>query len=725
MRRLASVLALVATLSAAPARAVRQSQGEVRLSADEVLLDLVVTDKKGHAVTDLKPQEVEVYENGAKQDVTSFGLVRGGPDAAGGAGDGAAGADASAPAAIAESDFNGVNLVLIVVDRTSVDVASLTQVYKATEAFVNQRLAVNDLVAVFVSTNRPILLQNFTNNKTRLLAALKNATAGTTVVLQEATGDAARADLERARENETADPNARAADERADQRRNRELEADALGIDTYFVDLRDQMQTLNVINSVIALTKAYAEIPGRKSMVLYSQGFALAEETKAPFDAMVAAANRANFTINAVNAGGLEANARRGASDDRGASQAYLESNDRMLVHDGESGMGRYIKQSLNLNDEALSRLAKETGGVLVRNTNDLGRGFDQIASDLRSYYALSYQPTKAELDGSFRTLDVRVSRKDVVVRSRKGYYAVPGGGNSVLLPFESPVLAMLSSSAAPRPADVKVAFKTERFAGDGAWRVPVALAVGGAALSAAPRDPKAKTPDDGTSMFETDAVVLVRDASGAVVGKLSRASFFRAPKDRISEFKDQMLPLTQFPETLDLAPGAYTLQVGVYDPNGKKGSVVERRISLPALPAAGQPALSSLVLSRGAATVGAGGAAPSDPLVMGGKTRIVPNATGQFQKSKGDKLVAYFTLRAAPNTSYEMLIQFMQDDKLVVGTPPQALPPTDANGMVAYSPVLPLDKFEPGSYRAILYIVPAGSNQPIATSMTPFTVAP
>ncbi len=80
MRRLVSVLAIAATaaIGLAPVRAQepRTSSGDVQLSASEVLLDVVVTDKKGRPVSDVKPGEVEVFENGEKQSVTSFGLVR-------------------------------------------------------------------------------------------------------------------------------------------------------------------------------------------------------------------------------------------------------------------------------------------------------------------------------------------------------------------------------------------------------------------------------------------------------------------------------------------------------------------------------------------------------------------------------------------------------------------------------------------------------------------------
>lgn len=553
---------------------------------------------------------------------------------------------------------------------------------------------------------------------------MKIATTGTSVALQEAVTNANREALAEAQSNELtmARDVKNTNDELADERRNKLLASNAAGIDTTFANLRDQIQTLTLINSILALTKVYANVTGRKSVVLYSEGFVVNDETEAPFEAMIGAANRANFSINTVSAGGLLARAPTGAVLPR-RGQPIEESDDRMLVSGGESGMDRLLKPNFTDNDEALARLAKETGGVLVRNTNDLGKGFQAIENDLRNYYLLSYSPTNTALDGSFRSIEVKVTRKDAEVRARKGYYAVPGG-STVLLPYEQPVLAMLTATS-NRPSDLKVAMKTERFVHEGGWKVPVVLSVDGSALQ--PTQPKQKDDhkDDAAQTFETDAVVLIRDGEGQIVAKLSRATFFQAPKERLAEFRSSMLSLTHFAQQPVLAPGTYTLEIGVYDPNAKRGTVIERKISLPALPSATEPSLSSLVLARQAVAIADADAGENDPLVVGGKTRIVPCASGQFVKSRGDRLIAYFQLHAQPSTTYNMVLHFMIGEEVVIGTPPAALPPTDAQGVVSASPPIPLDGFKPGNYRAVLYIVPPGSNQPVAMATTPFTVEP
>src|SRR5215207_5380190 len=112
MKRFVSLLtAIVAALGIASAQTPQRERGDVELSAGEVLMDLVVTDKKGRPIIDLKPTEVEVYENGQRQQVTSFGLVRSGPQPPGLPG--APAAASTGPEAITRSSFAGINLIMI------------------------------------------------------------------------------------------------------------------------------------------------------------------------------------------------------------------------------------------------------------------------------------------------------------------------------------------------------------------------------------------------------------------------------------------------------------------------------------------------------------------------------------------------------------------------------------------------------------------------------------
>ena len=67
--------------------------------------------------------------------------------------------------------------------------------------------------------------------------------------------------------------------------------------------------------------------------------------------------------------------------------------------------------------------MAEETGGFVVRNTNDLAGGLGRAAREAREYYLLGFAPTPAT-SAAFRKIEVRVARDGLIVRARKGYEA-------------------------------------------------------------------------------------------------------------------------------------------------------------------------------------------------------------------------------------------------------------------------------------------------------------
>lgn len=109
----------------------------------------------------------------------------------------------------------------------------------------------------------------------------------------------------------------------------------------------------------------------------------------------------------------------------------------------------------------ALSRLAKETGGAFLDNTNDLDRAARRMGEDLRSYYLLGYVPTNAALDGGYRRIDVRVKRRDVTVQARTGYLALPR--RHTLAPHDVAPLLTLEQGTRPRDFRFEVDADTTR----------------------------------------------------------------------------------------------------------------------------------------------------------------------------------------------------------------------------------------------------------------------
>jgi len=76
--------------------------------------------------------------------------------------------------------------------------------------------------------------------------------------------------------------------------------------------------------------------------------------------------------------------------------------------------------------DKVLERIAAATGGraFFPFRTKDIKNSFAAIEDELRSQYIISYHPADFEADGRYRPIEITALKKDLQVRSRKGYYA-------------------------------------------------------------------------------------------------------------------------------------------------------------------------------------------------------------------------------------------------------------------------------------------------------------
>jgi VWFA-related protein len=74
-----------------------------------------------------------------------------------------------------------------------------------------------------------------------------------------------------------------------------------------------------------------------------------------------------------------------------------------------------------------LRRMSEETGGRVykVDRKHTLDQIFRELQEEMRSQYAIGYVPSNSTKDGSYRKIEIRLSRKDLKVQARKGYYAL------------------------------------------------------------------------------------------------------------------------------------------------------------------------------------------------------------------------------------------------------------------------------------------------------------
>ncbi len=161
-------------------------------------------------------------------------------------------------------------------------------------------------------------------------------------------------------------------------------------------------RTLAMLQSILT---GLGRLEGPKNVLLMSEGF-ISEETWPEVQDTVGRAARADTRIYTLDARGL------------GKSMGSVES-----VAPAE-GISRMFDQ-MDMGGDSINSLAVDTGGFVVRNTNQFDKAIAQIADDAANYYVLGYLPPSTT-DGKFHKISVKVKRAGVSVRARRGYTASP-----------------------------------------------------------------------------------------------------------------------------------------------------------------------------------------------------------------------------------------------------------------------------------------------------------
>jgi VWFA-related protein len=154
--------------------------------------------------------------------------------------------------------------------------------------------------------------------------------------------------------------------------------------------------------------ESLAEVKGRKSILLVSEGFV--QESEMPeFREVARAAREANAVIYFVDARGLGGL----------PLTADAEIAEAVDVRDLGAQIGLFTREALG----AIS-VAADSGGFSIRNSNDFAKGMRRIDRESRSYYLFGFSISDVRRNGKFHDLDVEVDRPGAKVVARKGYYA-------------------------------------------------------------------------------------------------------------------------------------------------------------------------------------------------------------------------------------------------------------------------------------------------------------
>lgn len=417
----------------APAPAATQEEQPLprfRAGANLVRLDAYVT-KDGQPVTDLTPEDFEVFEDDTIQKVENFELIR--PRDAVPNPDTPSVAPSTREQRAAAQDPEA-RLFVLYLDRWHVGLSGSYRSSKPVQTFLDKVVAPNDLVAVMTPDMTP---ENMT---------LVRKGAGLDRVLEDVWTWGER------EKTVSSDP------------REEEIRGcypdggQTAGIAQEMIERRREQKTLRSIDSMVGYLGDLRE--ERKFVVLFSEGwvqFRRNDQLGRPLGGQVPGGPEGV----GVGSDGRLTTARRQQPEGGGGSYDACERERVMLAYIDHELEVRQIAQRANRANvsfypidprglvafdanpvatrnfdpgadrdrltrrhDALKVIAEATDGAWSLNTNDTSGALERMLADTRSYYLLSYYSSNPKLDGRFRRISVRIKRDDVEVRHRMGYLA-------------------------------------------------------------------------------------------------------------------------------------------------------------------------------------------------------------------------------------------------------------------------------------------------------------
>jgi VWFA-related protein len=649
-----------------------------------IVVDVIVRDRNGNPVRGLTKEDFGILEDGVMQEIGSFTPINT-PEPP--PSTPATRAPAAAPASAAPAAPAKPEVIALVFDRLSGEARSLAN--KAALTYVGSGKLANNIVAVFGVDLSLSLIQQFTRDgdliRKGIEAAGGRATsqfANTRAEQQQLQARAAASGAQM--QSLGGGPGAQSAN--AGAVGDAEFAAMQADILESFQSLERDQQGYATSNSLLAIVSALKAIPGRKSVVFFSEGLSIPPNVQSQFVSVIDAANRANVSIYPMDAaglrtestlkesrGGITAAGQRSVERDPTADPTgrpmmmALEQNEALLRADPHSGLGT---------------LADETGGFLIANTNDLRGGFSAIETDMRNYYALTYTPTNTRFDGRFRRIDVKVKRSDVRVRSRKGYFAVRPSAGAPVLSYEAPALAVLEQSPVPNAFPTRaLALRFPERARPGL--VPVLVNVPTAGMTFRPSEDK--------KSYTSDFVVLVRfrDEAGQTIEKMSQRYQLQGAIDQLSRATQGEVLFYRQP---DLVPGVYSMEVAVYDAFSSKASVRLSTVEVPET-APSTLAMSSVVAIKRSEKVpeperGDG------PLFVGDQL-LYPNMGEPVSR----ELPFYFVVYPVANAGDARATLELLGNGQQLAQAPLELAKPDSAGRIRQVSRIPIETLKPGSY--------------------------
>ena len=714
----AAFLALAGVYPSARAQAPAEPGAVIRTETKLVLVDTVVTDKKGNYIHDLEAKDFKVWEDNKEQTVKSFSFEAG-----------------SASPSNPQKHY-----LVLFFDNSTMDVGSQVRAREAASKFIDTNGGPNRLMAIVNFGGALQIAQNFTEDTQRL----KNVVNGVKF--------------------SNVAPNASDAG------------APQLSAQMASFGARD------VLYAIKDLAKSLSAIPARKTVILITGGFPLTPEIMSEATAAISACNKANVAIYPIDVRGLVAGTpvaqlsapERGTAYQNGVRfvpASYVPGGMAFFMPQhgggstgggagggggggGHSGGGTggspgggsrgggstgggspsggrgptsgtspggavnpyginspwsnpsaqsrmiipKLPDSTSTNQNIMFMLAEGTGGFVIHETNDLIGGMEKIGKEQNEYYILGYTPPDSE-EGSCHTLRVKVERSGTEVRARTGYC---NSRPQDLLAGNSTEKDLETRAAAAQAGNVSASMQLPYFyTAPNVARVNVAMEI-------ATGNVKFEK-EKGKFHATINVLGLAYLPDGSVGARFSDSMKIDFDdKKQVEAFKEQPM---HYENQFDVAAGKYNLKV-VFASSGESFGKVE-------MPLAVDPydskkfSMSTLALSkevRKASELGTGLDAllleDRVPLIADGM-QLVPYGSNHFKKT--DLAAFYVELYepllvtgARPIVAFELRVLDGKtgEQKEDTGLMQVGLPAQTGSPMLPVAAKIPTASLSPGAYK-------------------------
>ncbi len=606
-------------------------QPTFRARVDSVSVDVIVLDRAGKPVTDLKQEEFEIRESNKVQKIETFKLVQ--------TDDGRDGPPLRDILSIQDQQREAANdqnrLFAIFLDDYHVRRTNSLRAREQLSRFVSE-LSPRDLVAVSYPLT-PAGALTFSRNHGGTAAAIANF-EGRKYDYTPRNPFEERYQLQ--------------PPELLERMRNELTISGLESLCTFMGSMREGRKTILLVSEGLSGTlpvgvRTTGNLVGASPVPQSSsQAFFNSADLLGQFRMLFVAASRANTSIYTLDPRGLAT----GEFDlaDRVASEA-----DRQVM-----------TESL----DSLRIIADNTDGRAIVNRNDPAPDLKRMVQDNSAYYLLGYTTTAAPRDGKFHEIQVRVKRRDVDVRARKGYWAYTAE--------DAERASAPSKPAAPR--DVVAALDDLAGVVEPSGRSPVVLWLGatrgpdadGKAVVTFAWEPSPGTPDPGE----------VVDRVNVTVNSIHGDVLFKGPVA-----KDPQAPRPGGTVTFQAPPGEVRARVIAENAKGMRLETAEATILVPDFSTPG-PTITTPFVFRGRTA--------RDLQVVRASTAPVPSASRVF--SRTERLLVRFDAYGPAGTAPAITMRLLNKNGDSMASLPPPAPGASPNTFQAEFALAPLP---PGDY--------------------------